>query len=178
MKEFKILTKKLFLFLPILLLISCAVKVKTVNDSFYGTKYYQTSYITIVGWLYDIKFRFVAAKNPNIIIVEALYISSLGFTISKSDNIVLKFSDNTLINLYYTSDTPAVDRSVYTSYDGIVYGTSSHTINASARLDNDIGTLTDIRIENSSGFKNLTIKSSFAKKFKKAFEDIKKKVNE
>ena len=169
--------KKLFLFLPILLSISCAVKVKTVNDSFYGTQHYQTDYMTIIGWLYDIKFRFIAAKNPNVILVEVQYISSDAFTVSQSDNIVLKFSDDTLINLNYINDMPAVDRSFYTSY-GNIYGSSSYTINAAARINSDIGTLTAIRIENSGGFKNLDVKQSFASKFKKAYEDIKKKINE
>lgn len=191
MKKFKIL-KKLFLFFSILLLISCAVKVKTVNDSFYGTQYYQTDYMTITGWFEDIQlqFRFVAAKNPNVILIMALYSSWNSFTISKSDNIILKFEDDTFINLNYTSDIPRVYTSdTYyqgnsysygnsTSYYGKSYSYSIYSINASARLDNDIGTLTDIRIENSSGFKNLTVKSSFAKKFQKAFEDIKKKINE
>lgn len=73
---------------------------------------------------------------------------------------------------------PAVDRSFYTSYYGSVYSSSSYTINAAARINNDIGTLTAIRIENSGGFKNLDISQSFAKKFQKAYNDIKNKINE
>ena len=167
--------KKLFLVLLVLLLISCAVKVRTVTDSFYGTQHYETSYMTIIGWLYDVKVRFVAGKNPNVILVEVQYIASDGFTVSKNDEIVLKFSDNSLINLAYINDMPAVDRSFYTSYDGSVYSSSSYTINAAARINNDIGTLTAIRIENSGGFKNIDVKLSFAKKFKNAFEEIKNK---
>lgn len=176
MKEFKILTKKLFLFLPILLLISCAVKVKTIEDDFYGekTQYYQTDYMSID----NIKMRFTAAKNPEIIIVEALYISDSAFTVSKNDNIVLRFSDNTFINLNYANDTPMVSSYYYTIDLGITFPISSYSINSLAKVDNDIGTLTGIRIENSGGFRNLEVKSDFAKKFQKAFEDIKKKVNE
>ena len=170
--------KKLFLALPVLLLISCAVKVKTVNDTFYGTQHYETSYMTITGWLYDIKFKFVASKNPNVILVEVQYIANDSFTISKNDEIVLKFSDGNLINLTYINDMPAVDRSFYTSYYGTVYSSSSYTINAAARINNDIGTLTAIRIENNGGFKNLDISQSFAKKFQKAYNDIKNKINE
>ena len=169
--------KKLFLFLPLLLSISCAVNVKTVNDSFYGTQHYQTDYMTIIGWLYEIKFRFVASKNPNVILVEVQYIAYDSFTVSQSDNIVLKFSDNSFVNLIYINSMPAVDRSFYTS-SGNVYSSSSYTINAAARINSDIGTLTAIRIENSGGFKNLDVKKSFASKFKKAYEDIKKKINE
>ena len=55
--------KKLFLLFPILLLISCAVKVKTVNDSFYGTQHYETDYMTITGWFDNIKLKFVAAEK-------------------------------------------------------------------------------------------------------------------
>ena len=170
--------KKLFLALPILLLISCAVNVKTVKDSFYGTEHYETSYMTITGWLYDIKFKFVASKNPNVILVEVQYITYYdSFTVSKNDQIVLKFSDDSLINLTYINDMPAVDRSFYTS-SGNVYSYSSYTINAAARINNDIGTLTAIRIENSGGFKNLDVSKSFAHTFQKAYNDIKNKINE
>lgn len=158
--------KKLFLLLPILLLISCAVKVKTVNDSFYGTQHYETSYMTIIGWSYDLKVRFIASKNPNVILVEVQYITYYdSFTVSKNDEIVLKFSDGNLINLTYINDMPAVDRNFYTSY-GNIYSSSSYTINAAAR------------IENSGGFKNLDISKSFAKTFQKAYNDIKNKINE
>lgn len=158
--------KKLLLFLPVLLLISCAVNVKTVNDTFYGTQHYETSYMTITGWLYDIKFKFVASKNPNVILVEVQYITYYdSFTVSKNDEIVLKFSDGNLINLTYINDMPAVDRNFYTSY-GNIYSSSSYTINAAAR------------IENSGGFKNLDISKSFAKTFQKAYNDIKNKINE
>ena len=170
--------KKLFLALPVLLLISCAVKVKTVNDSFYGTQHYETDYMTIIGWLYELKFRFIASKNSNVILVEVQYIAYDSFTISKNDEIVLKFSDDSFINLSYINDMPAVDRSFYTSSYGSVYSSSSYTINAAARINNDIGTLTAIRIENSGGFKNLDISQSFAKKFQKAYNDIKNKINE
>ena len=54
--------KKLFLLFPILLLISCAVKVRTVTDEFYGTQYYQTDYMGISGWSYAINFSFIADK--------------------------------------------------------------------------------------------------------------------
>lgn len=182
MKEFKILTKKLFLFLPILLLISCAVKVKTVEDTFYGTQYYQTDYMTITGWDTTIKLRFSKFLNANDIIIEALYVSSAAFTISKENKIILKFSDNTLLNLNYTSDTAKIDKGeTLSTYKWLVYDTDyfdTYTINANARIYSDIGTLMGIRIENSGGFRNLEVKSDFAKKFKKAFEDIKKKVNE
>ena len=171
--------KKLFFVLSVLLLISCAVNIKTVNDTFYGTQHYETDYMTITGWLYEVKFRFIASKNPNVILVEVQYITYYdSFTVSKNDEIVLKFSDNSLVNLTYINDMPAVDRTVYTSYYGKVYSSSSYTINAAARINNDIGTLTAIRIENSGGFRNLDIKPSFANKFQKAYNDIKNKINE
>lgn len=170
--------KKLFFALPVLLLISCAVKVKTVNDTFYGTQHYETDYMTITGWLYEVKFRFIASKNPNVILVEVQYITYYdSFTVSKNDEIVLKFSDNSLVNLTYINEMPAVDRSFYTS-SGNVYSSSSYTINAAARINNDIGTLTAIRIENSGGFRNLDVSKSFAKTFQKAYNDIKNKINE
>ena len=170
--------KKLFLVLPVLLLISCAVNVKTVNDTFYGTQHYETDYMTITGWLYEVKFRFIASKNPNVILVEVQYITYYdSFTVSKNDEIVLKFSDNSLVNLTYINEMPAVDRSFYTS-SGNVYSSSSYTINAAARINNDIGTLTAIRIENSGGFRNLDVSKSFAKTFQKAYNDIKNKINE
>lgn len=170
--------KKLFFALPVLLLISCAVNVKTVNDTFYGTQHYETDYMTITGWLYEVKFRFIASKNPNVILVEVQYITYYdSFTVSKNDEIVLKFSDNSLLNLTYINEMPAVDRSFYTS-SGNVYSSSSYTINAAARINNDIGTLTAIRIENSGGFKNLDVSKSFAKTFQKAYNDIKNKINE
>ena len=170
--------KKLFFALTVLLLISCAVNVKTVNDTFYGTQHYETDYMTITGWLYEVKFRFIASKNPNVILVEVQYITYYdSFTVSKNDEIVLKFSDNSLVNLTYINEMPAVDRSFYTS-SGNIYSSSSYTINAAARINNDIGTLTAIRIENSEGFRNLDIKPSFAKKFQKAYNDIKNKINE
>ena len=170
--------KKLFFALPVLLLISCAVNVKTVNDTFYGTQHYETDYMTITGWLYEVKFRFIASKNPNVILVEVQYITYYdSFTVSKNDEIVLKFSDNSLVNLTYINEMPAVDRSFYTS-SGNIYSSSSYTINAAARINNDIGTLTAIRIENSGGFRNLDVSKSFAKKFQKAYNDIKNKINE
>ena len=170
--------KKLFFALTVLFLISCAVNVKTVNDTFYGTQHYETDYMTITGWLYEVKFRFIASKNPNVILVEVQYITYYdSFTVSKNDEIVLKFSDNSLVNLTYINEMPAVDRSFYTS-SGNVYSSSSYTINAAARINNDIGTLTAIRIENSGGFRNLDVSKSFAKKFQKAYNDIKNKINE
>ncbi len=170
--------KKLFFALPVLLLISCAVNVKTVNDTFYGTQHYETDYMTITGWLYEVKFRFIASKNPNVILVEVQYITYYdSFTVSKNDEIVLKFSDNSLVNLTYINEMPAVDRSFYTS-SGNVYSSSSYTINAAARINNDIGTLTAIRIENSGGFRNLDVSKSFANTFQKAYNDIKNKINE
>ena len=96
--------KKLFLLLPILLLISCAVKVKTVNDSFYGTQHYETDYMTITGWDTTIKLRFSKLVNTDNVILDALYVSSTAFTISKGNKIILKFSDNSFINLNYTSE--------------------------------------------------------------------------
>lgn len=167
--------KKLFLLLPILLLISCAVKVRTVTDEFYGTQYYQTDYMGISGWSYAINFSFIADKE---ITLSCSYKDANSYTISENNKIILKFSDDSFINLSYINDMPAVDRSFYTSSYGSVYSSSSYTINAAARINNDIGTLTAIRIENSGGFKNLDISQSFAKKFQKAYNDIKNKINE
>ena len=168
--------KKLFLALPILLLTSCAVNVKTVNDSFYGTQYYQTDYMGISGWSYAINFSFIADKE---ITLHVSYEDANSYTVSENDKIVLKFSDNSLVNLTYIDDMPAVDRTVYTSsYSGKTYSLSSHTINAEARVNNDIGILTAIRIENSRGYKNLDVKPSFANTFQKAYNDIKNKINE
>lgn len=169
-------SKKLFLFLPILLLISCAVNIKTIEDDFYGEKihYYQTSYMSID----NIQLRFTASKNSGIIIVEALYTSSSAFTVSKNDNIVLRFNNNTFINLNYGSDTPSVDSYYYyNSYLQMSFPANNYTISANAKINN-IETLTAIRIENSGGFKNLDVTPSFAKKFQKAYEDIKNKINE
>lgn len=174
-------SKKLFLFLPILLLISCAVKVKTITDSFYGNQYYQTDYMAITGWDTTIKLRFNKTANNNNIILEALYVSSAAFTISKGNKIILKFSDNSLINLNYTSEMSKIDKGeTLSTYKWLIYDTDyfdTYTINASAIVDN-IGILTAIRIENSGGFKNLDVTPSFAKKFQKAYEDIKNKINE
>ncbi len=181
--------KNLFLFLSVLLSISCAVKVKTITDSFYGNQYYQTDYMTITGWDTDISLRFIATKNPNIILVSASYSTYNAFTISKNDNMVLKFGDNIFVNLKYTSDNPTVEAGGtyysgnaysygnYTSLYGSSLGFNIYTINASAIVDN-IEILTAIRIENSRGYKNLDVQPSFAKKFKKAYEDIKNKINE
>lgn len=163
--------KKLLFALPVLLLISCAVKVRTVTDSFYGTQYYQTDYIGISGWSYAINFRFIADKE---ITLHVLYKSSYSFTVSENDKIVLRFDDDTFINLDYINDMPTVN--IYTSSSGDI--DSIYTINAAARINNDIGTLTAIRIENSRGYKNLDVKPSFAKKFQKAYNDIKNKINE
>lgn len=168
--------KKLFLLLPILLLISCAVKVRTVTDEFYGTQYYQTDYMGISGWSYAINFSFIADKE---ITLSCSYKDANSYTISENNKIILKFSDNSLINLTYINDMPAVDRTVYTSsYSGKTYSLSSHTINAEAKVNNDIGILTAIRIENSKGYRNLDVKASFANKFQKAYNDIKNKINE
>ena len=168
--------KKLFLFLPVLLSISCAVKIKTIEDDFYGEKntYYQTSYMDID----NISLRFTAYKNLQIIIVEALYTSSSAFTVSKNDNIVLRFNDNTFINLNYSGNTPSVySYYYYNSYLQMSFPANNYTISANAKINN-IGILTAIRIENSGGFKNLEVTPSFAKKFLKAYEDIKNKINE
>ena len=168
--------KKLFLALPVLLLISCAVNVRTITDDFYGTQYYQTDYMGISGWGYAINFSFIADKE---ITLHASYKDSISYTISENDKIILKFSDDSLINLTYIDDMPAVDRNVYTSsYSGKTYSLSSHTINAEARVNKDIGILTAIRIENSRGYRNLDVKQSFAKTFQKAYNDIKNKINE
>lgn len=173
--------KNLFLFLSVLLSISCAVKVKTITDSFYGNQYYQTDYMNITGWDTTIKLRFNKMANNNNIILEALYVSSAAFTISKGNKIILKFSDNSLINLNYTSEMSKIDKGeTLSTYKWLIYDTDyfdTYTINANAIVDN-IGTLTAIRIENSGGFKNLDVQPSFAKKFKKAYEDIKNKINE
>lgn len=182
--------KKLFLALPVLLLISCAVKVRTVTDSFYGTEHYRTDNMTMSGWGWEIRLRFVAAKNPNVILVMAYYSSENSFDISANDSIVLRFGDNVFLNLHYTSDAPTVYTSdtyysgssynygYYTSHYGTSYRYTLYTIDSSARVDNDIGDLTAIRIENSRGFKNLDVSKSFAKTFQKAYNDIKNKINE
>ena len=170
--------KKLFLLLPILLLISCAVKVKTVNDSFYGTQHYETDYMTITGWDTTIKLRFSKLVNTDNVILDALYVSSAAFTISKGNKIILKFSDNSFINLNYTSEISKIDKGeMLSTYKWLLYDADSfdtYTINANARVDN-IGNLVAIRIENSAGFKNIEVKSDFSKKFKNAFEEIKNK---
>ncbi|TKZ36165.1 hypothetical protein EZH24_01435 [Brachyspira catarrhinii] len=172
--------KKLFLALSVLLLISCAVNVKMVEDDFYGEKsyHYQTSYMS-VG---DIEFRFTATKNPAVITLEAQYVKYEAFTVSKGDKIVLRFNDDTFVNLNYINDMPSVS-SYYSSYSfnsywGVSVPINSYTINAAARINNDIGTLTAIRIENSGGFKNLDVSKSFANTFQKAYNDIKNKINE
>ena len=172
--------KKLSLLSLVLLLISCAVKVKMVEDDFYGEKsyHYQTSYMSIG----DIEFRFTATKNPAVIVLEAKYIKYEAFTVSKNDNIVLRFNDDTFINLNYINDMPTVSSYYssysFTSYWGISVPVNSYTINAEARINNDIGTLTAIRIENSGGFRNLDVSKSFANTFQKAYNDIKNKINE
>ena len=173
--------KKLFLALPVLLLISCAVNVKTVNDSFYGTQHYETDYMTITGWDTTIKLKFNKMVNTDNIILDALYVSSAAFTVSKGNKIILKFSDGSLINLNYTSEMSKIDKGeTLSTYKWLLYDTDdfdTYTINASARVDN-IGTLTAIRIENSGGFKNLDVSKSFAHTFQKAYNDIKNKLNE
>ena len=170
--------KKLFFALLVLLLISCAVNVKTVNDTFYGTQHYETDYMTITGWDTTIKLRFNKMVNTDNIILDALYVSSAAFTVSKGNQIILKFSDNSLINLNYTSEMSKIDKGeILSTYKWLLYDKDAfdtYTINANARVDN-IGTLTAIRIENSGGFKNIEVKSDFAKKFKTAFEEIKNK---
>ena len=170
--------KKLFLVLPVLLLISCAVNVKTVNDTFYGTQHYETDYMTITGWDTTIKLKFNKMANTDNIILDALYVSSAAFTVSKGNKIILKFSDGSLINLNYTSEMSKIDKGeTLSTYKWLLYDTDdfdTYTINANARVDN-IGTLTAIRIENSGGFKNIDVKLSFAKKFKNTFEEIKNK---
>ena len=182
--------KKLFFALPVLLLISCAVKVKTVYDKFYGTEYYETDNMTMIGWDWFLNLRFVAGKNPNVILIMASYSSENAFNISKNDNIVLRFGDDIFLNLGYTENAPTAytgdtyysgnsyNYGNYTSHYGTSYQYSLYTINSSTRVYNDIGTLTAIRIENSRGYKNLDVKPSFAKKFQKAYNDIKNKINE
>ena len=95
--------KILLLFILIITLSSCAAKVHVIEDSFYGQKFYQTDYISMSYWSATVKFRLRNISGTDDIILEAQYITDGSFNISEKNKIVLKFADNTFLNLYYTS---------------------------------------------------------------------------
>ncbi|PPS22369.1 hypothetical protein DJ52_05335, partial [Brachyspira murdochii] len=105
----KILKKIILLFILILILSSCAAKVHLVEDSFYGSKFYQTDYVSITFWSATIKFRLRNISGTDNIILEAQYITDGSFNITEKSKVVLKFSDSTFLDLYYTSLMPKTD---------------------------------------------------------------------
>lgn len=170
--------KSLLLISLVFIFNSCAVKVKTIEDSFYNTKIYATDYMTIygdLGFSYEMKIRLLSNLDKSTIIVEALYLTYTPFIYTENDKIVFKFSDGTLLDLNYDG---APIKSTY-SYpytfangDTEIVSRTSYTINASRKINN-IGELTAIRIETGNSFKNIDVSESFSKKLSKAFEDIK-----
>lgn len=172
----KILKKIILLFILILILSSCASKVHLVEDSFYGSKFYQTDYVSITFWSATIKFRLRNISGTDNIVLEAQYITDGSFNITEKSKVVLKFSDGTFLDLYYTSLMPKTDTEV-------IYGTSiyfmdtayvdrSYSIQAENKIT-DMKTITDIRVETSDGFKNFKVKESAANDIIRLYNEIK-----
>ncbi len=172
----KILKKIILLFILILILSSCASKVHLVEDSFYGSKFYQTDYVSITFWSATIKFRLRNISGTDNIVLEAQYITDGSFNITEKSKVVLKFSDGTFLDLYYTSLMPKTDTEV-------IYGTSiyfmdtayvdrSYSIQAENKIT-DMKTITDIRVETSDGFKNFKVKESAANDIIRLYNEMK-----
>ncbi|ADG70886.1 conserved hypothetical protein [Brachyspira murdochii DSM 12563] len=172
----KILKKIILLFILILILSSCAAKVHLVEDSFYGSKFYQTDYVSITFWSATIKFRLRNISGTDNIILEVQYITDGSFNITEKSKVVLKFSDSTFLDLYYTSLMPKTDTEV-------IYGTSiyfmdtayvdrSYSIQAENKIT-DMKTITDIRVETSDGFKNFKVKESAANDIIRLYNEMK-----
>ena len=172
----KILKKIILIFIFILTLLSCAAKVNLIEDSFYGQKFYQTDYISMSYWSATVKFRLRNISGTDDIILEAQYIADGSFNISEKNKIVLKFADNTFLNLYYTSFVPKTDVEV-------IYGTSiyfmdtayvdrSYSIQAENQIKN-LPVITDIRVETAEGFKNFKVKESQAENLIKLYNEMK-----
>lgn len=171
-----ILKKILLLFILIITLSSCAAKVHVIEDSFYGQKFYQTDYISMSYWSATVKFRLRNISGTDDIILEAQYITDGSFNISEKNKIVLKFADNTFLNLYYTSFVPKTDVEV-------IYGTSiyfmdtayvdrSYSIQAENQIK-DLPVITDIRVETADGFKNFKVKESQSENLIKLYNEMK-----
>lgn len=168
--------KIILVFILILSLSSCAAKVHLVEDSFYGQKFYQTDYVSITFWSATIKFRLKNISGTSNIILEAQYITDGSFNITEKSKIVIKFSDGTFLDLYYTSLIPKTDTEV-------IYGTSiyfmdtayvdrTYSIQAENKIT-DMKTITDIRVETADGFKNFKVKESAANNIIKLYNEMK-----
>lgn len=180
----KIILKKIFILFSLIILSitlsSCAAKVHLIEDSFYGTKFYQTDYISINYWSSTLKFRLKNISGTNSIVLEAQYISDDAFNIAENSKIVLKFNDNSYINLYYTSLMPKTDVEV-------IYGTSIYFMDTSyvdrtysIQAENEIKKLpllTDIRVETAEGFKNFKVKEKYANELIRLYNEIKESIN-
>ena len=172
----KILKKIILIFIFILTLSSCAAKVNLIEDSFYGKKFYQTDYVSITFWSATLRFRLRNISGTDNIVLEAQYITDSSFNITEKSKIVLKFSDDTFLDLYYTSLIPKTDTEV-------IYGTSiyfmdtayvdrTYSIQAENKITN-MKTITDIRVETAEGFKNFKVKESAANDIIRLYNEIK-----
>ncbi|MBW5408904.1 hypothetical protein E6A50_00745 [Brachyspira hampsonii] len=167
--------KIILLFIFILTLSSCAAKVNLIEDSFYGTKFYQTDYVSITFWSATVKFRLKNIGGTDNIVLEAQYITDGSFNITEKSKVVLKFSDGTFLNLYYTSLMPKTDTEV-------IYGTSiyfmdtayvdrTYSIQAENKVT-EMKTITDIRVETADGFKNFKVKESAANDLMRLYNEM------
>ena len=110
------------------------------------------------------------------IVLEAQYITDSSFNITEKSKIVLKFSDDTFLDLYYTSLIPKTDTEV-------IYGTSiyfmdtayvdrTYSIQAENKITN-MKTITDIRVETAEGFRNFKVKESAANDIIRLYNEMK-----
>lgn len=150
-----------------------AQKVKTVEDKFYGTRYYRTDWIKVSansGGTLMIRMR--SMNGSDNILLESRYIGiGSAYSVSKKDNFILKFKDDSTLNLAFQGSIPD-----YAT--GVISGISWHTYTIEANVDitsmEKIDILTAARVETSEGFTNFEVKENAAKKLIMAFDNIKK----
>jgi len=153
-----------------------AQKIKTVEDEFYGTKYYVSSSIKISDIINRTEIEAVLQTlngKDDIMLVLTITTGGDFYTIDSSHNVIFKFDDGSMLTLNYVSTMPKHNVG---SIQGVVF--SYYIIEARANITHleEFKTLTDIRIETSNGYRNIKVKPAVAKRYIKAFNLIKQEI--
>ncbi|MEI0608822.1 hypothetical protein [Brachyspira pilosicoli] len=152
-----------------------AQKVKTIEDEFNGTKYFETSsFIVAYDWNYSIEIRLKTGNGNTNIYVEVAVATGANnfFTVSKNHYVLLKFEDDSILSLNYDG---------YISQKGKTFGymgSLGEAIRALALYNNQtMKNLTMIRVETDKGFLNLKVSKGNAKKLVESFNNLKKEID-
>lgn len=152
-----------------------AQKVKTIEDEFNGTKYFETSsFIVAYDLNYQIEIRLKTGNGDTNIYIEVAATSGVNnvFTVSKNHHILLKFEDNNVLSLDYDG---------YISQKGKTFGymgSACEGIRALGLYNNQtMKNLTMIRVETDKGFSNFKVSKGNAKKLIKSFNNLKEEMD-